>query len=267
MTLQEWLSANASELQGFELVNDPRLEVEVLASNVLQLDRAHLLARLDNHLTDNQLQQLGEVLEKRKQHIPTAYITGRKEFFGIDFFVNENVLIPRPETEDLVSYIIKNTPKYSRVIDVGTGSGCVAVSLKYYRPDLAILASDTSTAALDLAEKNAEHNKCDITFVEADIVKGINCLDLDLVVANLPYVPSGRTLDPDVQHEPASALYSGADGLDHYNQLFSQLAAHPNLTVVIEAEPKQSTSLKNIAKDAGFLFIERSNYCYVFKSI
>ena len=203
---------------------DAGLEAQLLLAHVIKRNRTWVLAHPETILSENQLEQLNLLLEKRSNGIPLPYILGHWEFYNLDFVVTPDVLIPRPETELLVEQALawlKNHANQRRVADVGTGSGCIAVSLAKNQPDLRLIATDLSQAALDVARENASRHGV----VDRIEWKKINLLDdypgkLDLVVANLPYIPSA-TLDnlPVSKYEPRSALDGGPDGLRFINEL------------------------------------------------
>jgi len=203
---------------------DAGLEVQLLLAHILEKTRTWVLAHPEIILNKNELEQLNLLLEKRSSGIPLPYILGHWEFYGLDFILTPDVLIPRPETELLVEQALawlKNQPTQRRVADVGTGSGCIAISLAKNQPDIRLLATDLSQAALDVARKNASRHGV----VDRIEWKKTNLLDdypdkLDLVVANLPYIPSA-TLDnlPVSNYEPRRALDGGPDGLRFINEL------------------------------------------------
>jgi len=203
---------------------DAGLEAQLLLAHVIKRNRTWVLAHPETILSESQLEQLNLLLEKRSSGIPLPYILGHWEFYCLDFAVTPDVLIPRPETELLVEQALawlKNHANQRRAADVGTGSGCIAVSLAKNQPDLNLIATDLSQAALDVARENASRHGV----VDRIEWKKTNLLDdypgkLDLVVANLPYIPSA-TLDnlPVSKYEPRSALDGGPDGLRFINEL------------------------------------------------
>src|SRR5690606_31656459 len=199
------------------------------------------------------LKRLDALLKKRLARQPLAYIVGHKEFFGLDFSVTPDVLIPRPETEVLVERAIKTAPKKSQVLELGTGSGCIAVSLKKNRPDLSVTAADVSQPALAVARRNAKLNRVGIEFVLSDLFKEISGR-FDLVLANLPYVPEGVRRMAELDFEPQVALYGGVDGLDVYRQFFAGLSGHLHAggSAIIETGPTQRQAVVNLADDFGF---------------
>ena len=239
-------------------IPDARLEAEALLAHVLQMSRAQVLAHPERSLSSQEDLAVWEVLRRRLSREPLAYIIGRREFFGIDFKVNLSVLIPRPETETLVETALKIANEFPggpelSVIDVGTGSGAIAVSLALHLPSARIFAVDSSSAALDVARTNAEtHGVADrITFLEGDLLSPFSG-GVDLITANLPYVRTGElsSLAPEVQQEPTEALDGGQDGLDVVKRLMHQ-AQHVisgDGVILLEMDPRQAEPLRRMGE-------------------
>ena len=220
------------------------------------------------------LKKYTEWIKRRSNHEPVAYITGHKEFFGLNFTVNKNVLIPRPETETLVEECLKllGTPYFllhtSSIIDMGTGSGCIAVSIarniqkrlpaiRLNSPSksgrqVEIVGIDTSQKALRIAKENTKKNKVTIKFIKNNLLKNIKLKKPTIIVANLPYVRRTelKILQPEIKnYEPSKALDGGKDGLDIYRKLFKQLSKQKNLIVLlIEIDPRQKNGIKKMTK-------------------
>ena len=210
------------------------LDAEALLSHVTGLDRAALYSELDRPLHNDEAAQFNNLTTRRLSGEPVAYITGHKEFMGLDFFVSRAVLIPRPETEQLVEKALKILPLSPVVIDVGTGSGAIAVSLAFYNREALVYATDRSGEALDVARRNAvRHGVSDRIFLcQGDLLQPLKvCLEAgrpDLIAANLPYIAECEIprLPGEVRmFEPQLALNGGADGLEHYRRLVPEAAA------------------------------------------
>ena len=211
------------------------LDARLLAERVLGWDAATLLTRASEPEPPAFAARYEALVARRVAREPMAYILGRREFWGLDFDVSPAVLIPRPDTELIVEAALAAFPDRDApldISDVGTGSGCLAVALGRERPNARLVATDISTAALDVARRNAaRHGVADrVTFIEADLLRGID-RSFDLIVSNPPYVREvdRGALQPEVlHHEPATALFGGADGLAIIRRLVDDAA--PRLT-------------------------------------
>jgi release factor glutamine methyltransferase len=209
----------------------PALDAEVLLSHATGLDRAGLYSHWDQQLSKEQEALFHKLTRRRRSGEPAAYITGRKEFMGLDFMVNPCVLIPRPETELLVENALKRMPPAGTVVDIGTGSGAIAVSLAFYNHGSMVFAIDCSPEALEIARRNAFKNGVTdrVFFFEGSLLDSLDGLlrpgQADLITANLPYIATSelRELPREVrQFEPLLALDGGADGMEHYRRLIPQ---------------------------------------------
>ncbi len=239
-------------------IPDARLEAEALLAHALEISRTQVLAHPERPLSPEEEAAVSEALRRRLNREPLAYITGRREFFGVDLMVNPSVLIPRPETEVLVETALKIANEFPEgpelsVVDVGTGSGAIAVSLALHLPSARIFAIDSSGAALELAQANAElHGVMDrITFLEGDLLSPFSG-GVDLIAANLPYVRTGElsSLAPEVQQEPTGALDGGQDGLDVVRRMMQQAqhAISGDGVILLEMDPKQAEPLRSMGE-------------------
>ncbi len=204
----------------------PRLTAEVLLAHVLGVDKAFLYAHPDERLDGGCRQRLQELVERRCAGVPTQYLTGVQEFFGLEFEVTPDVLIPRPETEHLVEAALEVARPGDRIVDVGTGSGCVAIALKSKLPDVYVGACDVSPAALEVAGRNAKRLGAKIEFFAGDLAEALRPASVDLLVSNPPYVPLADLpgLQRELRAEPSTALFGGEDGLEAYRRLAPQAA-------------------------------------------
>jgi len=215
--------AHAGELLARHKIEDASLEAELLLRYILKLDRAALFTEPNRLLTKRQEENYRQLIERRIQGEPSAYITGHREFFGLDFSVDKNVLIPRPETELLVEQAITRAGNYLHpvIVDVGTGCGAIAVSLAVHLPQAKIYAIDISPTALQVARRNSrKHNVKDkITFLIGNLLEPLPA-PMDIIVANLPYVLSADVPKVNTSgFEPMLALDGGVDGLDVIKRL------------------------------------------------
>jgi release factor glutamine methyltransferase len=239
-------------------VDTPRLDAEVLLAHVLGIDRAALVVERERAVEGPAVRAYQDAVRRRAAgREPVAYITGTKGFRRLDLHVDPRVLIPRPETEALVEAAL-DLPPGARVVDVGTGSGAVALALKDERPDLAVTGTDRSQAALAVARANAARLGLDVAFVIADLLDGDTVPDeLDAVVSNPPYVEDGALLQPEIaRHEPAEALYAGPDGLSVVRRLVARAAASPARFLAVEVGAGQAPAVAALARAAGFADVQ-----------
>ena len=225
----------------------PRLDAEVLLASVLGVDRSRLVLDASSALDRADVALFEAMVARRVAREPVAYILGRKEFRRITLTVDRRVLIPRPETELLVEVGL-SLPSGARVVDVGTGSGAVALALKDERPDLSVLATDVSADALAVARANGARLGLDVSFVQADLLDGVDGR-FDAVLANLPYVAAEADLPPEIAaYEPATALFSGPDGLDLIRRLLPMVSGVP----LVALEVGLAEYVASLAREAGF---------------
>jgi len=205
---------------------NPRRDAEVLLAHVLRCGQAALLTHPERLLSPDESDQLESFLKRRLASEPMQYITGSQEFFGLLFEVTPDVLIPRPETEHLVEAALEHIGGEAvRILDVGTGSGAIAVSLAHARPRSHVTAVDLSPAALEVARRNAQwHGVLDrVTLLQSNLLAAVDGADFDAVVSNPPYIAEGEVLELQVSnYEPQSALYAGPTGLEVYERLIPE---------------------------------------------
>lgn len=253
-------------------ISTARLDCLVLFEDVLNTNRTQILAHPEQELTEAQLQTLGAMLSKRAQHIPLAYIRGKTEFYGRNFVIQDHVLEPRPESEAMID-LLKELPvrNIKTIIDVGTGSGALAITAALEVPIATAIATDIDPACLDLARTNAKNHAVQLECYEGDLLEALPTLvslSSSALLCNLPYVPDNFQINTAASHEPRLALFGGVDGLDVFRKLFMQLAATEaeSTYVLSESLPLQHEALANIAADAGYQEIASQDFIQVFQT-
>jgi release factor glutamine methyltransferase len=251
--ISAWLSQAARHLSATS--SSPNLEAQILLAESIHHPREWLLTHSDFLLSESQVQHADGLLNRLQTGEPLPYILQRQEFYGLSFKVTPAVLIPRPETELLVDTALtwlKSFPAGTQVADVGTGSGCIAISLAKNSPGIQVLAIDRSAEALELAEYNAINNGVQeqIDFLQSDLLS-FSTGKFDLICANLPYIPTS-TLDhlQVTKYEPLMALDGGPDGLRLIQSLLlqSQLHVNPGALLLLEIESSQEVSATSLAR-------------------
>ena len=238
-------------------VDAPRLTAEILLAHALSCDRVRLYLDFDKPLGAPELAAFRELVRRRAAGEPTAWLTGRREFLGHVFRVDPLVLVPRPETELLVEAAIALLPQEGTLLDLCTGSGCIAISAALARPDARVVATEISTEALAVARENAAALGAAVEFLEGDLYAPLPPdLRFDLIVSNPPYVPAGEIegLSREVRREPRIALDGGKDGLDVIRRIVSCAPSRlrPDGLLVIEMHETHAVPLPALCLAAGF---------------
>ncbi len=253
-TLNDWLKKSEIILSDSQ-IKSARLDCLILLEKVTGFSRAKVLAEPDYKLTVSDINELDDLVDKRIKHIPIAYLTNTVDFYGRDFYVDNNVLIPRPETEDIIDIISKiKLPKQAKILDLGTGSGIIGISIALEMPENIVVLSDISSPALDVAKINIQKFNLNLKCIESDLLQKINS-KFDLIAVNLPYVPTKLYVSEDLKHEPSLALYSGEDGLDLYNKFWneiSDLQTKPSY-IIMESLEIQHPQLEALANKSGYI--------------
>ena len=238
-------------------IPDARLEAEVMVMNVMRMPRQDLFAHQEDEATTQHEQDIQGILDRRRTREPLAYILGYREFYGINLLVNSDVMVPRPETETMVEHalfmaLMGMESAQLVIADVGTGAGAIAINLAIHIPAARIYAVDLTDPVLNVASYNIRsHNVADrVTLCQGDLLEPVP-EKVDLIVANLPYIPSARipTLQPEVQWEPRTALDGGEDGLDLVRRMMAQATARLNEQgiILLELDPEQMPVASEIA--------------------
>lgn len=256
MTIQQAIDFAEPKLKEAD-IKSFQLDTQLLLSSVLNKPREFLIANQESKLSSGEIQLYKQYVSRRIDREPLCYITNSIEFYGNNFFVDKRVLAPRVETETIVENAIRFAPKGSKLIDIGTGSGAIAISISLGRPDLYIVATEISTDALEVAKANAKKLgvKNKINFVESDLFSDVNG-KYETIVTNLPYVSTDNAdeMKPEVKKEPDVALYGGSgDGLDLYRKFYKQLPKHLSSKVRVyhESDPWQHNTLIKLAQTVG----------------
>lgn len=253
--------AEVSEQIAQELTLDKavsRLEARVLAAHAWQVSPSWLIAHDTDLLTPQQLGQLQTLIERRLRGEPIAYITGKREFFGHAFRVTPDVLIPRPETELLVEVLLAHIPvnRQLDILELGTGSGCIAISLALARPLARVTAVDNKSAALAIAQENARQLQARLNFAESNWFSALAAQKFDFIVSNPPYViEDDPHLDRgDVRYEPSGALRSGKDGMDDLQYIIEHASAFIKTRggLILEHGYNQAEKVANLLKINAF---------------
>lgn len=222
MTIKEALNKGTFMLKNNN-IETPKLKARLLLQFTLNKTREYLIIYDNENISQDKEILYFKYIDRLIQGTPLQYITNTQEFMKMSFFVNNDVLIPQPDTEILVEETIKIAKKIKKpiILDLCTGSGAIAVSLKKYLQDSIIYASDISSKALEVAKKNAKNNNVEINFLESNLFENFPNIKFDIIVSNPPYIKKDiiKTLDKEVQNEPKIALDGGIDGLDFYRKI------------------------------------------------
>lgn len=267
ITVSSCLDQATRALQQSQMTGSPRLDSELLLGHVLEMDRTQLYCRSFDKVATLELNRFQELVDLRALGTPIAYLLGKRDFFSRTFVVNSAVLIPRPETEVLVEESLKILDRSGltrpRVLDIGTGSGCIAVTLALELEGALVRASDVSSDALQVAQENAQRLGAErlIKFFQSDLFDQFEELGVrrgfDLIVSNPPYVATDCGPRPEanvVRYEPATALWSGRDGLDHIRRLVNQAPdwLNPGASLVLEMASFQVEGVEALMQQRGF---------------
>jgi release factor glutamine methyltransferase len=265
MTLSDCLARSTARLKQAG-IGSARLDVLILLEDLIQKDRAWILAHLEHQVSESQLKKLERKLSRRAKHVPIAYIRGHSEFYGRKFKVNRHVLEPRPESETMIELLANlGLPKRPAIADVGTGNGAIGITAALELDGSTVDLYDISAGAIAVAKHNTHLHELRLH------VRKMNLLSrplrpYDVIVANLPYVPSRWKINEAAMAEPKIAIFGGKDGLDIYRKFFTQLQRFtwkPKF-ILTESLPPQHEKLTQIAKDKGFELLKSDDLIQVF---
>ena len=263
MNISTWLKHAAEHLKNAGITS-AQLDAELLLANTLRKNRTYLHAHLDEEVDPRRVDIAEARLSLRLDRVPLAYILGEKEFYGRNFSVSPSVLVPRPESEEMINLLLKLVPRDDQprtLIDIGTGSGCLGITAALELPDnWHVVLSDISPKALSVAEKNAKKLDAKVFTQKQSLLLG-QFEKLDCILANLPYVDkSWKNTSPELHHEPPEALYAGEGGLKLIRELIQQAPKHMTNQglLFIEADEEQHQTIVAFGNQNGFLHLETS---------
>jgi len=276
MTVREAIAEGKRALKSSHdkaIITTPDLDASLLLAEVLRLSKEELITRGETILTPDMREKFLELLERRMGGECVAYISGKKEFRGLEFFVNPSVLVPRPDTEILVEAVLEKDRLWNkagaggeiiRALDLCTGSGAIALSLKNEMPGLEVWATDISAEALETAKANAARHKISIHFYQGHLFKALPAeLKFHVIVSNPPYIPGAeiKRLPPEVQREPRIALDGGEDGLGIIREIIARAPDYlePRGALLLEAGPEQMKSISQALEKNRFINIKTYN--------
>lgn len=268
MDLKSWLEHAGRQLQ-LGGIGSAQLDALILLEDELKKNRAYLLAHPELEISKAQISRLDAHINRRLNHEPLAYVRGFSEFYGRKFLVDKRVLEPRPESETMVELLLEQMLEPSpTIIDVGTGSGALAITAKLEIPAAEVVATDIDKNALAVAKQNAVKLKAKISFFCGDLLEPVKKFRPGIILANLPYLPSHWQLHPSITVEPRVAFLGGKDGLDPYRRLFKQLIDYQPQPkyILTESLPPQHKQLTAIALASGYRLKKTQDLIQVFKS-
>jgi len=266
--IKTWLSEASRQLSKSG-IKTASLDAEIILATALKVNRPHLHAHPEMVINKSIIEKIDKMIDLRLNRMPIAYIIGHKEFYGRNFIVTKDTLIPRPESEaiiDMLKNIIENTQKPLNLIDIGTGSGCLGITAKLEFPALNVVLADISSKALKVATLNAERLLAITTTLQSDLLS--NCdTKIDIIIANLPYVDKSWERSPETNYEPSLALFANNNGKSLIEKLLKQ--AKKSLKqggyIIIEADPEQHKELIKFARNESFKLISKQDYVIKFK--
>jgi len=238
---------------------DP-VDQRILVCHALGISRTALIIQSERALTADEALRVAELLQRRHDGEPVAYIIGQREFFGLDFETTPAVLIPRPDTELLVELALARLPPRARVLDMGTGSGAIAVSIAHSRPDASVTALDVSQEALAVAARNAQRNQAAVRFLHSDWYAAVEGEQFDLIVSNPPYIADGdrHLSEGDLRFEPSGALTDFSDGLSALRTIIAGAPARlaPGSWLLMEHGYDQADAVRALLSSAGYTEVQ-----------
>lgn len=283
MKISDWLRQATVKLEDAG-IGTARLDALILAEDACGKDRAYLLAHPDLDVKGRTFHTLEEQLKRRAMHEPLAYIRGKTEFYGREFVIDHRVLEPRPESETMIELLLDQVKrqklKVESIVDVGTGSGALAITAKLELPLAQVIAVDIDSKCLQVARQNIKKHSVKVETYQANLLEPLATSNfsnkkhgrgfyLIIVMANLPYIPDSYAINQAAMNEPKLAIFGGADGLDIYRQLFAQIAHYSQKPkyVLTESMPPQHKKLAEIAKNHGYILQQTDDFIQLFTRV
>lgn len=266
-TLEKALRSSELALKS-TLLDSARLDSQLITAHVLGKPRSWVISHSDFVLSTPQIRQIEKLTKRRQKNTPIAYILNEKEFYRRKFYCDDRALIPRPESEQIISSMLDILPKTPlSIIDVGCGSGVLGITAKLENPNWELTLSDISRRAIDVATRNVKNFglSSNVSIIQYDLLPTDKYYDV--VIANLPYVPTNLIGKSDISFEPKMALFAGEDGLDSYRQLFVQLQSRRDRPtfLFIESHSDQQAELINMAQSCRYSLIKKTKFTLALK--
>ena len=271
LTTNKWLK-DAAGLLNQAGIATARLDCLILLEDITDIDRAVLLAEPEQIINPVYLLKLNSQIKQRALHTPLAYIRGRTEFYGREFLINHFVLEPRPESETIIDMLTQlPNVKNSTIVDIGTGSGALAITAKLEIPEAKVFATDIDSHCLSITRRNAKSLGVRLKLLQGNLLDPLADLSkLSLILlCNLPYVPNSFQINPAALQEPRHAIFGGTDGLDIYRSLFTQLQTFSGSPIIVltESMPPQHNELSVIARDNGYVLQKTEDFIQLFRRV
>jgi len=275
LVIKDWLKFAVGELKQVD-IDSARLDAEIILAHSLKKNRTYLHAHIDEILSDRTKEIADARLALRLDHVPIAYIIGHKEFYGRKFVVTTATLIPRPESETIIELLKEVLPKkqslfgenVTRLVDVGTGSGCLGITAKLEIPELQVTLLDVSAQALTIAKKNANMLKADVELQKSNLLNDY-LFTPEVIIANLPYVDPSWDRSRETDYEPGVALFANQDGLSLIYKLIdqSEIALKSTGILILESDTRQHDEIIKYASKNNFNLLKKSGFCLAFGKI
>lgn len=268
MIVDKFIKTSAAKLKSAG-IGTARLDALVLLEDATRKDRAWLLAHPEHIVRGPSSHKLAEQITRRANHEPLAYIRGKTEFYGRDFIITKDVLEPRPESETMIDLLKKIAKPSQVIVDVGTGSGALAITAQLEMPNSTVYGTDIDAKCLEVARKNAKKYNAPIKFFEGNLIEPLpSSAKPQILLCNLPYVPNSYTLNDAAKNEPKTAIFGGNDGLNIYRKLFTllKIGKFKPRYILSESLPFQQKELAKIAQKAGFKLQKTDDFIQLFES-